>query len=185
VDCDPPPQDPIPSPAKDWKFGGAGPIEIWKSERFYTSLTTIGSEKLCVNDGLKYVPRNIGDKPIRALALVLVVGDEKRLFVSMISKGQVDPGQDFGGYLMNRTVVPIFEPDFVLFADGTSWGPDTYGRSALFANYYRGRELALRRAAELIGDNSNDFHYRIVSGPYARSWSVKLPYPATMRGVSS
>jgi hypothetical protein len=169
--------EPCPSP-KDHKYIGAGPIEIWQTERFYSSLIVVGKENLHANDGLKYMPRNVGEKPIKAFVFVLDDGTEKQLLVGIYSNQQVDPGKEFpGGYLMNRATVPVFEIDLVMFTDGTFWGADRHGQSSAIENYYKGRETAIKRAAAMMEQESTDIIWQIVKGPYSRGWVEKLPSP--------
>jgi hypothetical protein len=164
------------SPDQDVKYGGAGPIEIWLTDRFYSSLLSFWPDKVSVNGGAKYMLHNVGEAPIRAYALVVVDGEDKRVIVAVYSNQQIDAGTEFpAGYLMRKSAVPTFEPDYVLFTDGKSWGPDSYGRSAVIENYFKGREIAIRRAAELMPEESTDSAWITIKGPYARSWAAELP----------
>ena len=57
------------------------------------------------------------------------------------------------------TAKPVVSVDYVQFADGTSWGEDTLGRSKDIAAFLKGRNEALARLEEmLVGQDATDVH---------------------------
>ena len=54
---------------------------------------------------------------------------------------------------------PVVSVDYVRFADGTSWGEDSLGRSKALIAYLEGRTLALTRLDQLLaGQDATDFN---------------------------
>lgn len=153
------------------------PLELIKTDhRIAGSFSVLSREKVTIDTGVKYLFRNVADKPIQAYSVVIANGEDRSLYISIDSNSQTNPGEIISsGYLFSTDDAPAFELDFVLFTDGSGWGSDVYGGSNLFVNYIKGRETAIDRVAELVGDESRDLILHSVKREYHRSWGNKIP----------
>jgi hypothetical protein len=120
--------------------------------------------------------QNTSDKPIRAYVLVSESGDKKHTR-SVVRPVPVEPGkmtEDIVSGIKNTSVSVTL--DYVEFADGSTWGSDAYGRSKQIAGYFRGRELAIERLKQLLGDQPQAEFWDQIS----RSGSYSFGEPAGM-----
>lgn len=97
--------------------------------------------------------QNNASLPIRGYVLVVDTGKGKRTYTTILPEKPIEPGKSASrGIGTGRESRLSIAVDHVLFTDGTTWGTDTYGRSKLINSYIEGRELAVTRLRELVGD---------------------------------
>ena len=106
--------------------------------------------------------------PVAALKVTNVGKQSVRAFIIRIDDGPghyaiefllqpLEPGAD------RMEIIPTFSNakregtrqvsfDAMEFADGTAWGADTVGKAKKITDFYRGRNIAIAKLKELIGD---------------------------------
>ncbi len=139
-------------------IGSSGPLDIYVTEVLccVPMHASILEEKLDRGSTVYYRFRNIGDKPVVGIAVTFSNGEWTRLHFSAFVRRDAAVGpwvrQGFAGKAGEELTVAI---DFLLFADGTTWGPDKFGRGVYLNDFKRGYDLALDRVLEEAGGTPN------------------------------
>ncbi|CAN5383724.1 hypothetical protein BH20ACI2_BH20ACI2_09640 [soil metagenome] len=117
---------------------------------------------------------NTTRKPIRAFSYVTETDSYTRLAVTPYNLGH-RPELALIGSLFSDGEDPRFTFDWVLFADGSTWGPDDHGRSREILGYFKGWHTAATRAGDLVGQPDSEVLMRSLDGPWMISWGIELP----------
>jgi hypothetical protein len=103
---------------------------------------------------LGYSVRNVATKNIRTVVIAGIPGAAKAstYFGTSLTPGGMQDKQEVpwkGG--LDKAVVSV---DFVLFEDGTTWGPDTLGESQYVIGVFDGQKDALADIKALFGSHN-------------------------------
>jgi hypothetical protein len=151
---------PVISAAQDADrfLGNAGPLEIYASDSLCCSPThaSILEEKLDPGSTAYYRFRNIGDKPVAGIAVTFSNGEWKRLhYAAFVRREAPVRPWTWKGFSWKAGEKLTVEIDFVLFADGSTWGPDIFGKGEILKDFRKGYELALDRVLKEAGGEPN------------------------------
>lgn len=122
---------------------------------------------------------NAGDRPIRAYVLI----SDEMTSTAMRPEQPIEPGKFvFQSAHYIRDAKQPLTVDYVEYTDGSSWGSDKAGRSKIIAEYFAGRELAVKRLHELLGtaDPTDFLNALHVFGAYTLSAPTSPPRPSSM-----
>ncbi|MEO7659625.1 MAG: hypothetical protein ABIV48_08420 [Pyrinomonadaceae bacterium] len=164
-----------PEPVTEKLDTGLSPIHITRIAPWLGGGVGIGNKKSFDAGNVGYLMSNPSDKNIRAYAAVLTHrgSTEVRMHLCWGSSATLREAnkKHLGSYIFEINDRPEWSIDWILFDDGTTWGPDKYGRSEEISEFVQGKETAVNRAKEWIG-YSDTHKLRYVIEPYggSRSW---------------
>ena len=92
---------------------------------------------------------NTGEAPVAAYAIVSKGTGFHNVQVQIMTKPFRPGDLLFRGFGTSGSEDIEYSLDYVLFTNGTSWGPDRYGRSIQIASYFEGRNAALEELSTL------------------------------------
>jgi len=119
---------------------------------------------------------NASDKPVRAYSLLLENGEQKSVRIGLYPGIPLAVGEYFrDSYLLSTSDSPVWTFDWVLFADGSTWGPDKYKRSKEVIAFNQGRNTAIAKAEEYAGAGEPLPVIRLLKGNTLRQWSMNIP----------
>lgn len=139
-------------------FGQATPYKIQNQTPLVAKVTPQNDSPLQISiievdnsditsQNIVYSIKNVGNKPIRAYTLI---GSEIVSTSYLIKLFQVD-GLDKGEMSNIKEGQEVFlSVDYVEFADGTSWGNDSQGKSKEMASERAGRKEAIKQLKDII-----------------------------------
>jgi hypothetical protein len=156
----------LPLSAKTITEAGEGPIRVERRMPDLVGQSSVGK--------MSYFFFNRTQTPIRAFSCVIDDGGNIRLAVSLYNKGARPETSLVGGTFSDQKD-PRFTFDWVLFTDGSTWGPDDHGRSREILGYFKGWHTAAARAAELVGYPNSEPLKHSLDGPWMTSWGIELP----------
>jgi hypothetical protein len=120
--------------------------------------------------------QNASSKAIRAYSLLLVNKDSKSVRIALYPGIPVAGGEYFrDSYLLSESDSPEWTFDWVLFADGSTWGPDKYKRSNEVLSFSKGREAAIAYAEEFVGPGETLPAIHHLKGNTYRQWAINIP----------
>lgn len=126
---------------------------------------------------------NVSDKPIIAYSMLTDGERYQNVHVNPRTK-PIQPSEGFNrGFGTAKQTHASYSIDYVLYADGTSWGADRYERSKQIALYFQGRTAALELLKRLVAlyRNPQDFiNQAYTFGGYLSADPAGPPNPATM-----
>ena len=129
-------------------LGNAGPLEIYASNSLCCSPVhaSILEEKPDPDSTVYYRFRNTGDKRVEGIAVTFSNSKWTRLHYSgFLTRSATLYDWIWQGFSGKAGADPAIEVDFVLFDDGTSWGPDRFGRGDILKSFKSGYDLAVDR----------------------------------------
>lgn len=154
---------------------GDSPIKL-ESRTGKVGGSVVTRKELTDENRVGYYMQNTSDKAIRAYSLLLVNGDNKRVEMALYPGIPVAAGEYLrDSYLLSKADGPVWTFDWVLFADGSTWGPDKFGRSREVLNFNKGREAAIAAAEEFAGPSEPLPVIRSLKGVTLRQWSINIP----------
>ena len=161
---------------------GDSPIRIEKRIGFFGG-NVVTRVELTNENRVGYRLHNDAEKAVTAYALILINGNEKSVRMAAYPERPVAANKELGeGYLLSIAEEPLWAFDWILFADGSTWGPDVHGRSKEILAYLNGRKTAVERASELLGYVETNPIMRWIRGLELRSWSMAIsPSPVGNR----
>jgi len=128
--------------------------------------------------------QNNSSRGVRGYVLIVEDGKNKKTYTTIHAEKPVEPGSfSLRAVGASREANLSIAVDHVLFADGSTWGSDTYGRSKIINAYLDGRGLAVQRLKEILGDaDPADF---LASLKTFGSYSIGSPVGAERAGMEN
>ena len=155
---------------------GDAPIQIEKRIGWGRSGSIVTRVKLTDENAVQYSLCYPSDKLVKAYSLILNNGRENtvRMYMSP-NVAIVSPTGSFDVFTLSTDDDPTWTFDWILFADGSTWGPDRHGRSVEILNFLKGRETAVKRAVELLGYSETNPIVRTLRTETRKWWAMNLP----------
>jgi hypothetical protein len=136
-------------------------------------------------ENASYRLSNRGRKSIRAYAVVLTSGKNSDVKMGVFyGRLLSDDQRRLGGYILRSDDKPHWSFDWILFEDGTTWGPDKHARSKEILEHLRGRQAAIDRGLSWIG-YAQAHPLRSVLDPIGGMWWTYSLSPFSARKVKS
>jgi hypothetical protein len=160
---------------------GDSPLQVIRAFPYNGGGTIVTSGEMKKGDRVGYVVHNSSNKPVLAYSLVETAGEgDTTVRMAVYSGLVVRPGEDFQiAYIHGSREVSSWTFDWILFGDGSTWGPDEYGRSKEIVGYIAGRNAAIKHVSEEVEDPDTHPLPRMFRDPAITSWSLQLPLAET------
>lgn len=170
----------------DRHLGSAGPLEIFVGDKLCCAPAHVGilEEKLDREATVYYRFRNTGDKPIVGIVVTFTNGEWTRLhWAGFVRRDSALRDWVWNGFSGRSGEELKIDGDLLLFADGTTWGPDRHGRANILIDFKKGYDLAVDRVLKEGQDTPNDRIRSLLDTTFGYSGATDIP--ATGREIRS
>lgn len=131
---------------------GDSPLHISRTSPWSKGGSVSTRVPLTEENRVGYTVFNSSDKRIRGYSLLLVNGTDTSVRMATYFGNPIEPNKDLPfGYILASTDEPSWAFDWILFDDGTTWGPDKYERSKELLGFLQGRERAIELVSDMAG----------------------------------
>jgi hypothetical protein len=121
--------------------------------------------------------RNTSKSALTALVLVVKAFPRSYIWTNLYEFHPISPGGGMTNGISiifpdeNKSEKPVVSVDYVEFADGTHWGPDTYEQAREMDRYVEGKKVAIANLKELLREtDGRDFIDPLETTGFSGGW---------------